>query len=44
MTARVVIVGAGPAGIRAAERLVAHGIAPILPFSTTTTESPRRAR
>jgi len=30
MTARVVIVGAGPAGIRAAERLVAHGIAPIL--------------
>jgi NADPH-dependent 2,4-dienoyl-CoA reductase/sulfur reductase-like enzyme len=30
MTARVVIVGGGPAGLRAAERLVAHGIAPIL--------------
>jgi NADPH-dependent 2,4-dienoyl-CoA reductase/sulfur reductase-like enzyme len=30
MSARVVIVGGGPAGIRAAERLVAHGIAPIL--------------
>ena len=30
MTARVVIVGGGPAGIRAAERLVAHGLAPIL--------------
>jgi NADPH-dependent 2,4-dienoyl-CoA reductase/sulfur reductase-like enzyme len=30
MNARVVIVGAGPAGIRAAERLVAHGITPIL--------------
>jgi NADPH-dependent 2,4-dienoyl-CoA reductase/sulfur reductase-like enzyme len=30
MTARVVIVGGGPAGIRAAERLVAHGLTPIL--------------
>jgi NADPH-dependent 2,4-dienoyl-CoA reductase/sulfur reductase-like enzyme len=30
MTTRVVIVGGGPAGVRAAERLVAHGIAPIL--------------
>jgi NADPH-dependent 2,4-dienoyl-CoA reductase/sulfur reductase-like enzyme len=30
MNQRVVIVGGGPAGIRAAERLVGHGIAPIL--------------
>jgi NADPH-dependent 2,4-dienoyl-CoA reductase/sulfur reductase-like enzyme len=30
MTARIVIIGAGPAGIRAAERLVAHGLSPIL--------------
>ena len=36
MTARVVIIGAGPAGIRAAERLVAHGVTPIL-----LDESPR---
>lgn len=30
MSARVVVVGGGPAGIRAAERLVEHGLAPIL--------------
>src|SRR3954468_1357242 len=30
MNPRVVIVGGGPAGIRAAERLVDHGLAPIL--------------
>lgn len=30
MNPRVVIVGGGPAGIRAAERLVAHGMAPVL--------------
>jgi NADPH-dependent 2,4-dienoyl-CoA reductase/sulfur reductase-like enzyme len=30
MNARVVIVGGGPAGIRAAERLVEHGLTPIL--------------
>ncbi|HVO02178.1 MAG TPA: FAD/NAD(P)-binding oxidoreductase [Candidatus Cybelea sp.] len=30
MTAGIVIVGAGPAGIRAAERLIDHGRAPIL--------------
>jgi NADPH-dependent 2,4-dienoyl-CoA reductase/sulfur reductase-like enzyme len=30
MSARVVIVGGGPAGIRAAERLVEHGVSPIL--------------
>jgi NADPH-dependent 2,4-dienoyl-CoA reductase/sulfur reductase-like enzyme len=30
MNPRVVIVGAGPAGIRAAERLVDHGLTPIL--------------
>ena len=30
MTARVVIVGGGPAGVRAAERLVAHDVTPIL--------------
>src|SRR3954468_5835995 len=30
MNPRVVIVGGGPAGVRAAERLVEHGLAPIL--------------
>lgn len=30
MSARIAIVGAGPAGIRAAERLVAHGLKPVL--------------